>query len=98
MLKSFGNSKGKNISIWFEEMPISVQEGESIASTLLSAGVEYLRTSPLSGDSRAPYCWMGVCFDCLLEIDGQPNPQSCLITVQEGMRIRRPALNFGDSV
>ena len=33
--------------------------------------------------------WMGVCFECLLEIDGQPNQQSCLIPVKEGMRVRR---------
>jgi predicted molibdopterin-dependent oxidoreductase YjgC len=97
MLKRLRNSKGKNITIWFEEKPISAQEGESVASALLCAGVEDLRTAPLSGASRAPYCWMGVCFECLLEIDGQPNRQSCLIHVQEGMRIRRPALNFGES-
>jgi predicted molibdopterin-dependent oxidoreductase YjgC len=30
---------------------------------------------------------MGVCFDCLMEIDGIPNRQACLVTVTEGMRI-----------
>jgi hypothetical protein len=32
---------------------------------------------------------MGVCFDCLAEIDGVPNRQSCMVTAQPGMRIRR---------
>ena len=32
---------------------------------------------------------MGVCFDCLAEIDGVPNRQSCMVTVRPGMRIRR---------
>ncbi len=32
---------------------------------------------------------MGVCFECLVEIDGVPNRQGCLRNVTEGMRIRR---------
>jgi hypothetical protein len=32
---------------------------------------------------------MGVCFDCLAEIDGVPNRQSCMVTARPGMRIRR---------
>jgi hypothetical protein len=32
---------------------------------------------------------MGVCFDCLAEIDGIPNRQSCMVEVRPGMRIRR---------
>jgi NADH dehydrogenase/NADH:ubiquinone oxidoreductase subunit G len=31
---------------------------------------------------------MGVCFDCLVEIDGVPNQQACLTAVREGMVIR----------
>ena len=47
------------------------------------------RTTAVSGSPRAPYCMMGVCFDCLMEIDGVPNRQACLVPVAEGMRIRR---------
>jgi class 3 adenylate cyclase len=47
------------------------------------------RTTPVSGSARAPYCMMGVCFDCLMEIDGTPNRQACLTPVAEGMRINR---------
>lgn len=32
---------------------------------------------------------MGVCFDCLAEIDGVPNRQACMIEARTGMRIRR---------
>jgi NADH dehydrogenase/NADH:ubiquinone oxidoreductase subunit G len=31
---------------------------------------------------------MGVCFDCLVEIDGVPNVQACMTRVREGMRVR----------
>ena len=30
---------------------------------------------------------MGICFDCLAEIDGVPNRQACMVTVVPGMRI-----------
>ena len=89
MLKRRWASQGKVVTFRFEEKSISAQEGETVAAALLVAGEVHLRTSPVSGGVRAPYCWMGVCFECLLEIDGQPNQQSCLIQVKEGMRVRR---------
>jgi|SRR4029453_10692345 D-hydroxyproline dehydrogenase subunit gamma len=57
------------------------------AAVLLHGGIS--RTTPVSGSPRAPYCMMGVCFDCLMEIDGVPNRQACLVPVAEGMRINR---------
>ena len=43
----------------------------------------------VSGSPRAPYCMMGVCFDCLMEIDGVGNRQACLTPVADGMQVRR---------
>jgi D-hydroxyproline dehydrogenase subunit gamma len=57
------------------------------AAVALRGGIS--RTTPVSGSPRAPYCMMGVCFDCLMEIDGAPNRQACLVPVAEGMRINR---------
>jgi D-hydroxyproline dehydrogenase subunit gamma len=45
------------------------------------------RTTPVSGAQRGPFCMMGVCFDCLVEIDEQPNCQACTTRVAPGMRI-----------
>jgi predicted molibdopterin-dependent oxidoreductase YjgC len=45
------------------------------------------RTTAITGQSRAPLCLMGVCFECLMEINGEPNQQACLIAVEEGMVI-----------
>ncbi len=96
MLKRRWPPQGKAVTLWFEEQPILAHEGESVAAALLAAGVDYLRSAPVSGTARAPYCWMGVCFDCLLEIDGQPNQQSCLIAVQDEMRIHRQPSSMGE--
>ena len=73
----------------YEGHDINGRSGDSVAAALLSAGVTDLRASPVSGALRAPYCMMGVCFECLVEIDGVGNRQACLIPIAEGMRVRR---------
>ena len=57
--------------------------------TLLAAGAGATRSTPGSGALRAAYCLMGVCFECLVEVDGVPNRQGCLVAVTEGMAVRR---------
>ena len=73
----------------YEGREIDGRSGDSVAAALLSAGVTDLRATPVSGTLRAPYCMMGVCFDCLMEIDGVGNRQACLTPIAEGMQVRR---------
>jgi predicted molibdopterin-dependent oxidoreductase YjgC len=61
--------------------------GDSVAATLIAAGIADCRTTPVTGSPRGPFCMMGVCFDCLVEIDGRPNQQACMIEVRAGMRV-----------
>ena len=61
--------------------------GDTVASAMLAAGIDHCRTTPVSGAPRAPYCLMGVCFDCLVTIDGVGSRQGCLVPVREGMII-----------
>ncbi len=82
-------SQGKKVRIYFDGQPLDVPHDVSVASALLMSGVRTFRSTPVSGSARAPYCMMGVCFECLVEIDGRPSRQSCLTQVQEGMVIKR---------
>jgi len=72
----------------FEGRHMSARHGSSVAAALLQGGVMAFRQTAVSGAARAPYCMMGVCFDCLVEIDGVPNRQACLIEIREGMSVR----------
>ena len=76
------------IDVEFDGRPLKVPGQGSVAAALLAAGVTHFRSTPVSGAPRAPYCMMGICFECLLEIDGISNRQACLVTVQPGMKIR----------
>ena len=77
------------VTVGVEGRPIRVPQGASAAAAVLLAGLSSIRDTAIGGGERAPYCMMGVCFDCLAEIDGVPNCQSCMIAVRPGMRIRR---------
>ena len=66
-----------------------VPAGASAAAAVLAAGFDSIRETPVDRSERAPYCMMGVCFDCLAEIDGVANRQSCMLEVRPGMRISR---------
>jgi D-hydroxyproline dehydrogenase subunit gamma len=76
------------VEVEFDGRVLKVPGQCSVAAALLAAGVTRFRSTPVSGAPRAPYCMMGVCFECLLEIDGIANRQACLVTVQPGMKIR----------
>lgn len=82
------STEGATVNLTFDGNPLQVPAGCSVAAALLAGGVSTFRTTPVSGAPRAPYCMMGACFDCLVEIDGVPNRQSCLITVAPGMQVR----------
>ncbi|OZI66756.1 (2Fe-2S)-binding protein [Bordetella genomosp. 11] len=79
----------RTVRIHLDGKPLSVPEGISVASALLMSGLRTFRSTPVSGSPRAPYCMMGVCFECLVEIDGRPGRQSCLVQVRDGMHVRR---------
>lgn len=70
---------------------LEARPGDTVAAALLIAGVTSLRDTPVSGSPRGPFCLMGSCFDCLVEIDGIPNRQACMVEVAEGMTVRRQA-------
>lgn len=66
---------------------VTVAEGDTVAAALLLAGNAPFRHTTKSNSPRGPYCGMGVCFECLVTIDGEPNRQACLVPVRDGMSI-----------
>ena len=88
MFRRLGD-KGATLTLAVDGKEIRARIGDTVAAAMLAAGIGRCRTTPVSGAPRAPYCLMGVCFDCLAEIDGVPNRQSCMVTAAPGMTIRR---------
>jgi D-hydroxyproline dehydrogenase subunit gamma len=82
-------ASGRTITFTFDGETIEACEGESIAAALIVAGHASLRTTAVSATPRGPYCMMGVCFECLVEVDGVGNQQACMLPVREGMLVQR---------
>jgi predicted molibdopterin-dependent oxidoreductase YjgC len=81
------DEKGATLVLKVDGREIRAREGDTVAAALLAAGIKHIRTTPVSGAPRAPYCLMGVCFDCLVTIDGVGSRQACLVPVREGMTV-----------
>jgi predicted molibdopterin-dependent oxidoreductase YjgC len=77
------------IAVTVDGAPLELREGDTVAAAVLLAGHGVYRATIVGEASRAPFCMMGVCFDCLVEVDGVPNRQGCLIPARSGMRIVR---------
>lgn len=77
------------VKVVFEDKEIVTPRGQTVAAVLLAEGASSCRETPVSGKPRGPYCMMGICFECLVVIDGEPNQQACMTTVREGMLIER---------
>jgi predicted molibdopterin-dependent oxidoreductase YjgC len=98
MYRRLPDAGGATVAVTINGKPCGAPAGASVAVALLLAGETVTRTTPVSSSPRAPYCMMGVCFECLVEIDGVPNQQACLIPVADGMRINRQSGGAGAKV
>lgn len=79
----------ETVNVNFDGESLSVPYGITVAAALLGHDDDHFCKSAADGEERAPYCLMGVCFECLVEIDGLKNRQACLEPVYEGMSVKR---------
>jgi len=87
MFERLAEAGNASIAIEVDGRRVAARPGDSVAAALLAAGHAICRATPVTGAPRAPYCMMGVCFECLVTIDGVGNRQACLVRVAEGMRV-----------
>ena len=78
----------ENVQVMLDGKPVSLPTGINIAAALLGIGEIISRISPSSHKPCSPHCLMGVCFECMMEIDGVQR-QACMTEAQEGMIINR---------
>lgn len=77
------------VTITIDGLPARAEAGETVAAVLLRQTQIWSRRTPISHSKRAPYCMMGVCFECLAEVDGVGSVQTCLTPVRDGMQVVR---------
>ncbi len=88
------NLNTHTVDIIFEGQTLPVPAGISVAAALLFVDAGFNRESAISGSPRSSYCMMGVCFECLVEIDGKLSQRGCQTEVLQGMSINRQVLTL----
>ena len=81
-------TEADTVEFEFDGHRIRAPRGISIAAALLRSGFPQCRNTPVSGTPRGPYCLMGVCFECIVEIEGLGARQACLLEARDGLRVR----------
>lgn len=89
MFKTIEDHDADTIEILVEGKPRRVPKNISVAAAALLCGLGTVRETPVSGAGRLPYCMMGICFDCLMKINGEPNQRACQVTVAADMTVER---------
>ncbi len=87
--KTLPASSETEISVFIDGQETQAWEGESVAALLLRQSNTSSRCHPVDDSARAPYCLMGVCFECLAVINGVASTQTCQTRVEAGMQIER---------
>jgi D-hydroxyproline dehydrogenase subunit gamma len=89
MFRKLHDPGADGVTIYIDGEAVAAEAGENLAAVLLRQPETWTRTTPVSGSPRAPYCLMGVCFECLAEVDGIASVQTCLTPVTAGMHVAR---------
>ena len=77
-----------NIEFTFDGEKIDAITGQSVAAALLVANQRTLRKTRFNNNDRGVFCGIGVCFDCLVVIDGITNQRACIIEAKPGMKVQ----------
>lgn len=77
------------VSLTIDGVSVEAWAGEPVAAVLLRTSPNTAGVNAAGGDARAPYCFIGACFDCVASVDGVRGQRTCMISVAEGMQIER---------
>ena len=97
-LKLVGAQPTPDIQLDLDGSPLRVRPGQSLAAALLEAGHRSWRTGmrgPGPARPRGVFCGIGVCFDCLVTVNGRPDMRACLVVPAPGDQVRTQAFPSG---
>lgn len=78
--------RSKPVSFYFNDQKIDAYEGESVAIALCLKGKNTLGFSYASHKPKSIFCAMGICGECLVQVDGK-SIESCKLLVKENLKV-----------
>ena len=79
--------RGHSIIVHIDGRSVRAFEGETIAAVLLAEGIRAFRHTTKTGEPRSLFCGIGICYECLVTVDGVLNTRACVTHVADGMVI-----------
>lgn len=83
-----GIERGDAFEFYFEGQPVKAYPGETVGAALMAAGIATFRTTRKGGKPRGIFCGIGICYDCLVVVDGTPNRRACLTPARPAAEVR----------
>ena len=82
-----GLDRGIPFEFFVDGQPVKAYPGETIAAAIYATGRRWGRLTPRHKKHRGVYCGMGVCWECMMVVDGQPHVRTCVTLVAPGMKV-----------
>ncbi len=79
--------RGKNLEITINGKKVQAFEGELVSTVLMEEGLSVFHRKENTGRPSGLYCGMGVCYECLVRVDGVDNVRACQTMIQDQMVI-----------
>jgi len=83
--------RGESLNVQVDGKPVEAYSGEMIAAVLFANGIRTFRHTRKDKKPRGIFCGMGVCYECLVTVDGVHNVRACVTAVKDGMHIETAA-------
>jgi len=80
--------KGEQVTLFVNGKTITAYRSDTVHAALLAAGFRVLRKSKTGAEFRGFLCGMGVCYECLVTINGLAGQRACMRLVEDGMEVR----------
>lgn len=79
--------RGERVNLTVDGKSIEAYQGETVAAAMLAAGIRTFHKSHKHQQPRSLYCGMGICYECLVTINGVHAQRACITLVKEGMQV-----------
>ncbi|MGP4028685.1 (2Fe-2S)-binding protein [Actinomadura sp. 3N407] len=98
LVRTAGDASGRRdvpLRITVDGEPLTGIEGQTLAGVLMASGRRAWRAGP-SGAPRGVFCGIGVCFDCLVTVNGVRDVRACGRRARDGDAVTTQSRVDGD--
>jgi hypothetical protein len=86
-MTDLAGDSGDDIEIELDGEPLRTSSRRTIAAVLLAEGRRSWRSTGRTSAPRGIFCGIGVCFDCVLTVNDEPDVRACQRRVAAGDRV-----------